>query len=341
MTPRQPISLHDQLLRECDAMAKHALASGMKIPASVVQKLECHLASQSDVVPPDASQPATDKSAATDAVSKPAAHDKSALAELAAIHQSLATIVAPALPRSIRLIAEEATSKNWLRFLGPVPLVRHMMLAAIISLIGVVGSSLSPEVDEENIAQSLLQLSGRPLLLIEIFLISAAGLGASFSALFTANRYVVQGTYDPRYKASYWIRFILGIIAGVILADFVPDDASNQIHFNKALLAILGGFSASVVYRILGRFVDTVESIFRGDPYEQIAAVKANAKAQFDAQTAQTNSRVANRLMSLHRELDDDADPKKVHDHIDRIVEALVTNELATEAAAEPTTAER
>jgi hypothetical protein len=37
-----------------------------------------------------------------------------------------------------------------------------------------------------------------------------AGLGACFAALFLANRYIAEGTFDPKYESSYWIRFILG-----------------------------------------------------------------------------------------------------------------------------------
>ena len=103
------------------------------------------------------------------------------LSELAVIHQALAAVVAPATPRTILLLAEESAHKHFFSFMGPVPLVRHMMLAAIVSLIGVVTIGLSSEVDQRNMSLSLLQLSGMPLFMIEKkfndWVLVCAGLG--------------------------------------------------------------------------------------------------------------------------------------------------------------------
>ena len=74
---------------------------------------------------------------------------------------------------------------------------------------------MSDQVNTANIGQEWLVLSGHVLLYNLLFLIAAAGLGASFQALFQANRYVVAGTFDPKYESSYWIRFVLGLIAGL------------------------------------------------------------------------------------------------------------------------------
>ena len=92
-----------------------------------------------------------------------------------------------------------------------------------------------------------------------------------------------------------------------------------------------------MVYRILSRFVDTIESVFRGDPRDQLAASEATAKAQFEARTALANTRVANRLMSLHRELGPNTDPQKVRDRVDQIVAELVPGDLASEPTGDST----
>lgn len=62
--------------------------------------------------------------------------------------------------------------------------------------------------------------------------------------------------------SSDWVRFNLGLIAGMVLAVLVPIDTGSKT-FERPLLALLGGFSASVVYRILQRLVDTLESSCR------------------------------------------------------------------------------
>lgn len=58
------------------------------------------------------------------------------------------------------------------------------------------------------------------------YYLAAAGLGVSFAALYKANTFIANGTFDPTYHASYWIRFFLGLIAGLILAIMVPRHTS-------------------------------------------------------------------------------------------------------------------
>jgi hypothetical protein len=103
---------------------------------------------------------------------------------------------------------------------------------------------------------------------------SAAAMGGCFHALFIAHTYIGRGTYDPRFESSYWMRIGLGIIAGLVLSQMIPigpeldsvsgeaTQASAASVFSKPLLALLGGFSATLVYTILQRLVETVESLF-------------------------------------------------------------------------------
>src|SRR5438270_13746307 len=102
-------------------------------------------------------------------------------------------------------------------------------------------------------------------------LISAAGLGACFYALFKARRFITNGTYDPKYEPTYWVRFILGITAGTLLALLIPVGGSaGSVELTKPLLALLGGFSAEAVYRILLRMVETLETLVQGSDQQAI-----------------------------------------------------------------------
>ena len=65
------------------------------------------------------------------------------------------------------------------------------------------------------------------------------------------------------------MRFIHGLIAGIVLPELIPVQGDQAL--SRPLLALLGGFSASVVYRLLSRLVDTLESLFQGDPREFLA----------------------------------------------------------------------
>jgi hypothetical protein len=70
------------------------------------------------------------------------------------------------------------------------------------------------------------------------------------------------------------MRIGLGIIAGLVLSQMIPigpgpetgdaatAPASSASVFGKPLLSLLGGFSATLVYTILQRLVETVESLF-------------------------------------------------------------------------------
>lgn len=65
------------------------------------------------------------------------------------------------------------------------------------------------------------------------------------------------------------IRGFLGLVAGLVLAHFLPIDEAARAGIDpgyaKPLLAILGGFAAPRVHRILQRLVDGVDNLFRPD----------------------------------------------------------------------------
>lgn len=158
-------------------MAKYALASGLKVSGQLLQQLkelenklhEAHTHTQ-------------------------------IVRQLRDTHARLSSLVAPATPRTILLLDSETEQRGYLRFLGPVPLIRHMMVTALLSLTALIALTLSPEVNGTRANSDILIGSGTPLLLNELFLLSAAALGASFSALFMANRYI------PTYRTGLLIR---------------------------------------------------------------------------------------------------------------------------------------
>ncbi|MDQ3982901.1 MAG: hypothetical protein M3271_09520, partial [Actinomycetota bacterium] len=187
------------------------------------------------------------------------------LPDLVRAHQELVGIVAPALPQALVVLERERRRGGIARLFGPVRLVRQLICASLFFLVAFVATSLSPYVTAEG--GDVFATSGAALLANQMFLLSAAGVGASFAALFRVHLYLSEGTYDPKYDSSYWIRFFLGLIAGVVLAALVPVEGT----FTKPLLALAGGFSAPVLYRILTRIVGALESAASGDakPSEQ------------------------------------------------------------------------
>ena len=92
---------------------------------------------------------------------------------------------------------------------------------------------------------------------------SAAGLGAFFYALFTAKFYITRGTFDHKMEPVYWTRILLGVIAGIILSEIIAIDLTEQgIYYSKLLLALLGGFSAHAVYKVLDLMVGNCNQFY-------------------------------------------------------------------------------
>lgn len=246
--------LKEQLLLECTAMASYALECGESIPSNTLDLLESY---SSDKQPePKGSR------------------------NLILLHKSLSGIVSPAKPSSLLLLTNEKRKKHTLGFLGIIPLVRRMMIVALFFLVVFVVICISPFMHVENLEKGILDKEVLPVLFNLLFYITAAGLGSSFYALFTANRYIVQGVFNPKYETSYWVRFILGIIAGVILATLIGieiPETSKQLSehereaqaFLRPILAMVGGFSASLFYKILNRFVEAIHSLIIGPPNKQ------------------------------------------------------------------------
>lgn len=321
--PASPLAV--QSFTECEAMAKYAMASGLKVSGSLLQHLKTL----------EVSIKGSDDDS-----------DGTIMRKLGDCHNQLSQLVAPATPRTILLLEGQVKQKGSLSFLGPVPLTRHMMITALLSLVILICLTLSPEVNGSHINSDILLGSGMPLLLNELFLLSAAALGASFSALFIANRYLQEGTFDPKYNISYWIRFVLGLIAGFILATLIDIDALTAAGvkttnaaspFARPLLAMLGGFSASVVYRILNRLAESVESLFRGDLRDQVNAKTEAERAQLLSKSEQEKNRLAYRLMSVQKKLTSDGSPSDIQKELDGIMRELIGED--TLAGSEATSA--
>lgn len=329
------ISVEAHLLAECLAMAKHAFSSGLKVPGSLAEQLE-YIAAQElgestvprdpdDTVPPPVAAPAGSQQVRGDNAKA-----------LAVMHGQLSDIIAPATPRTVLLLAQDAAHAGLWGFLGPVRLVRGMAMMAIFCLLAFVALSLSSEVNTESMAKGVFKTEGLEALFNLLFLLTAAGLGGCFAGLFQASRYIAEGTFDPKYESSYWIRFILGLMAGIMLAELIPilgagdtGSAANTANSSPAFLArptlaMLGGFSAAVVYRILTRLIEAVESLVRGDTRGIVAAREQTVQARVAEQAAQTRLSLAADLTRLQQQVAANAAPQALQQELDRLLGKLV-----------------
>lgn len=319
-TPRGVSAVQLQLADECDAMTRHALGSGMTVPPwvlDVVARSRPWEDAESNDTPRSFQSADPYESGEWDVTSlvrgPPARLD-----ELGRTHSALARLVQPATPRGILLLTRGRQHGRF-RWLGPVRLIRQMLLVVIVMLAAFVVLALSPDINSSS--GDIFNDSGTKLLVNELFYLTAGGLGAAFYALFTAYQYIAAGTYDTTYESSYWIRFILGLIAGVVLPSLVPINASNSsAAVTRPMLALLGGFSAAVLYRILQRLVEMVEALAEGDS-------KRAEQARHDAVTARAIAQMNEERLSFVGELvhlRDELNSGKSIEHVRTSVERLL-----------------
>src|SRR5690606_16241624 len=80
------------------------------------------------------------------------------------------------------------------------------------------------------------------------------------------------------------------LVAGLILATLLnvtavpesPGEAPMTMRLTAAGLALLGGFSSNVIYRLLQRLVGSVEAVLAGDQRARMDALDALAGARAD-----------------------------------------------------------
>lgn len=328
--------LENQLLNECQAMARYALTSGMKVPSTLVEKLATCAAQSLEPSNTSSHEDGQFEPEAPVAPTTPPKRLGDHANVLARIHGQLAAIVAPATPRTILLLAEEAQKKGFWSFLGPVPMVRGLMVLAILSIAALVGTSLSEQVDGKV---DWAHESGWQLLLEELFVLSAAAIGVSFYSLFQVSRYIAEGTYDPKYNASYSIRFVLGMVAGMILALLVPIDNDSALQeFSKPTLAMLGGFSVVVVYRLLRRLVDTVDSLVRGETQDVAAAQEQTVRAHYAEQESYNRMKLTAGLIKLQQQVSANSSLEDLQRELNRILETLIPADEEEESSSRLTT---
>lgn len=308
-------SIKDGLLKECRVMSSYAFTNGKSVDSRQITPLH--------------------------------KEDKDITGtELLPVYNYLANLVKPAMPGTLVLFEKNRQSTKRFKFLGPLPIVRQFMLLSIISLLALILASLSIHVNVHSIQLSMLQGHGTDQILRLAFLLACASVGASFYALFKMNSYINQGTFNMKYSATYWSRYVLGLIAGVLLSElFVAFIDSNSTtssvsvadglsedkilasahYLMKPILAILGGFSASLVYRILNRLIEAVESVFKGSNTAAVQQVEQQTSIDAQENEHRIKSSMAQQVLSLKNELMNSGAPKETLDKLDNTFSNLVT----------------
>ena len=301
-------SLSQDLLTACEEMVRYAIGIGRPIPAQVL--------------------------AAVDGARERAPGRPVAVAGLTRAYDELAELVAPATPRTIHFLQQQKQGRRFMPTFGTVRVVRNLVAAATISLVLFVVIAASPAVQAGS--SDIFAGSGWDLLVNEMFLLSAAGMGAAFAALFRANQFIANGSFDPYLESTYWARFLLGLIAGLVLSQLVSLGEGQGQVLTKPLLALLGGFSAGVLHTVLRRLVETVESLVKGSSQDLVEAQASAAKANAAEQLVRSRLRTATAISQARERLAGGAGSAEVQAQLDDILASLLPGDIVLPDAEAP-----
>jgi hypothetical protein len=324
--------ISERMARECEAMVQFALSTGRTVSFEVVEQLDQALsavgAPAAATVP--SQQSAVDASPVEATVGSSLSTKKTPLASLSVAHSALAHIIAPATPEATLLLADERVTHPRLYALGPPPIVRQTLGLAILSLVLLLSIALSEEVNAANMAKTVLTMAGYSLFIKEIYLVSAASLGSCFRNLQIINVVISKGTYDPKFQSTYWTRWVMGVISGVILSQLVfiflmqgtqTDASVVPPTFGQPILALLGGYSGDLVHGILSHTIDTIAGFFRIASDPVVDNQQRGQEAEVTVQERLTTTTTAD-LIDLLRDLD--AAPSLDADEIRKRLDSLI-----------------
>lgn len=303
-------NIEKQLLDECVSMVRFASASGLDIPPAAVETVWQFVEKETSVSGQAAAAPNIDR--------------------LVVAHSRLSRAIAPATPRSVRLLEEQKPRTHLGRLLGPVRLIRQLMIfSSLLLLLFVLILSFTNVAFSENPIEAITsgQSEWRSLW-TSAFYLSAAGLGAAFAGLFRANQAVSDGTFDSTSESSYWSMIVLGLIGGILLAQVIPNDFEGLGELTKPTLALLGGFSAPAVYAILDRLVQTVQALIQGDGNDRVAAQEREAKARAQEELIYSRMQLAARVVKLQDQIYREQLPEAVRKRVGTLLDEILVGDL-------------
>ena len=297
-------SLRQQLIREACSMVRHLVTNGIRVPAHLVQTVDQY-------------ETAAAQGKAVD------------MAALASTHERLSRLVAPARPGTLYLLDyvfhQQERGKS---SLGPVKLVQDLVRVAMVCVAVFIALSVVAMTDAHpDVVIFKGKLIMLEVVLERVFWLVAAGIGAAFAMLFQINDQIVSRTFDPDETASIWVKFFLGVVAGFILVALVPIDHTADTGaeaLGPPTIALLGGFSASAVYRILTRMVEALESVFTGGAKEHAAAVEKSAATRAAEESAQGRMAMAGKMVQLQQMVAAGATPEHLAEQLRQVTASLM-----------------
>ncbi|GEM_PF-1754732 len=216
------------------------------------------------------------------------------------IHAILLEHVSPATPKSIWLTQPDAS--GYLH----IPPITFLRICALVCLAPFIlfTTIRSGNTNEMEVYRTIAIIFG-------------AGLGSAFYALFTANHYVTARTFDLGYSSVYTTRWILGIIAGVILANiivpYVKSDGMKPdflAQLGPPMIAMIGGYSAEAVNQILRKLVTMLVTLFESETQDIVRFKEQEMKVKYTAEDTKKRLSTAIELTKIYGEFQSSVEAK-------------------------------
>jgi hypothetical protein len=211
-----------------------------------------------------------------------------------------------------------------------VPLVRWLVLSTLVFLTAFVLLASTPQARAASaglgLGEGVTDQTFGTLLLRELFLLCAAALGACLTALYRASKEVDRGSYDPEFDHTYLQRILLGMAAGLVVAELLPFGAGGDTALStlgRPAVALLGGFGADVAHSVLNRLVAALGTLFSGDQEGQEDARRELAQKRADEVLAQADRATLNKLLEIRRIASSGAPTRAIIEEIDRVITAV------------------
>ncbi len=207
-----------------------------------------------------------------------------------------------------------------------MPLVRWLMAATLAFLATFVLLAAIPQARAASAGTGLgdSDPAFADLLLREVFLLAAAALGAGLTALYRAGREVARGSYDPEFDHTFLQRILLGMAAGLVIAELIPlgpDDALSGLA--RPAIALLGGFAADAVHSVLARLMAALETLFNGGAATREQAERELAEKRAEEILAQADRATLNKLLEIRRIASSGAPTRAIIEEIDRVISVV------------------
>ena len=306
-------TIAQEMLNEARAMAVHALRGGIAVPGRILE-----LVAQAGALSERRDQAAVE----------------GAMPDISRAHGELARLIEPFTPDLIVMLEIESRVSPLVRAMGRTRIERSFVLTALASISVFVALSLSDYL-KDPMYGDFFTSSGFPLLINEFFFLSSAAVGASFSNLFQIDRELMAGTFIPKNQSSYWVQFILGIVAGLLLSTILnvqsvaPTTAKGvgRVSFEAATFALMGGFSSSIVQRIVQRIIEALESVLRGSAEQEVQARERANRLHLEDALAKNRMRTTLMLVDMQRRLAGGESPETLLARVEQASRSIISNE--------------